>query len=300
MASQWLSLPTIPSDKQIPEGYVHNGLIYVVGHASSDTSYVPSVEVFNPATNAWLPGPYAYAELDGGWEIHATGVGGAIYCFTTRTYKYDIAANTWTNLNVDGNLEFNFGAYCAVGTDIYCFAGSVVKKFNTLTNTYTTLGAWAGAREGAAARYNPADGLVYIGGGNHDTDSPSGNRSLQSYNPSTGVFTQLAYSPHGHEDVSGEILGGKFYLLGGGGYFGANDPRNNDGTLVDVYDIAAGTWSQGGFSAHSHTERLGSALLNGRIYVFGGEGTPWPASKRAAQVYVETAETGWQVGGVAL
>lgn len=283
MASEWFRLPTIPSPKQIPEGYGYNGRVYVIGPAGPATSYVPSVEVWNPATNSWLPGPFAYVELNGGWERNAVGIGAFIYCIAFgRTYKYDIVANTWTLLSTTGNgtLNFNFGAYCAVGTDIFCFAGVNVKKFDTLTNTYATLGAWPNAHEGLAARYDPISARVYLGGGSTFTGLvPGSNQSLQSYNPATDTFTQLAYSPRGHGDVSGEILDNKFYLLGGRG----SGAGNAEWKGVDVYDIAAGTWSQDAPLNYSASDS-GSAVLNGRIYSFGGEADPFPASTQAIEV----------------
>lgn len=106
-----------------------------------------------------------------------------------------------------------------------------------------------------------AGGKVYsIGGG-----TSSGNETkLFVYDPAESTWSTLAAMPHGRAKPSVAEYSGKLYVFGG--WSDGGDPA----TSVDVYDIAAGTWSTLDATNPNARAAAGSAVLDGKVYLVGG------------------------------
>lgn len=138
------------------------------------------------------------------------------------------------------------------------------ERWKTLTNVRT-------ARAGFAIA-NSADRLYVIGGENKagvlDT--------VERYDASAGVWTELSKKPIAVTDVRAVVLGGKLYVPGGRR---SSDPA--DVTAVfERYDPSAEVWEKLRDLPHP---RSGYALvaLEGKIYLFGG----WDGTRYRGEVF---------------
>lgn len=118
------------------------------------------------------------------------------------------------------------------------------------------------------------EGLIYLVAG-HQLGHSSGHVPwLDSFNPRTGEWRQLADAPRPRDHFQAVVLDGKMYAVGGRRSAAATG-HALDLTIpeVDVYDFAAGRWSTLPATANLPTQRAGAStvLLNGTIIVIGGE-----------------------------
>lgn len=118
------------------------------------------------------------------------------------------------------------------------------------------------------------DGLIYLVAG-HQLGHSSGHVPwLDSFDPRTGEWRQLADAPRPRDHFQAVVLDGKMYAAGGrrsAAAFGhALDLTTPE---VDVYDFESGQWSTLPATANIPTERAGAStvLFNGQIVVIGGE-----------------------------
>ena len=116
---------------------------------------------------------------------------------------------------------------------------------------------------------NPAvvadGGKLYVFGGL--TESFTGAvTNAAAFDPATGAWTPLPDLPTARGGATAEAIGGKIYVVGGIG------PDGTSIASVDVFDPDAGangTWSTAA-SLDSSRDSAGSAVLGGKLYVFGG------------------------------
>jgi N-acetylneuraminic acid mutarotase len=87
-------------------------------------------------------------------------------------------------------------------------------------------------------------------------------RSFYRYDPATNTWATLPSAPHSHVHGAGAVLGGKFYVAGGG-----SSPFRS----FDVYDPVAGSWTSPGLLPPRRQFAAGAAV-RGRFYVVGIEG----------------------------
>ena len=135
---------------------------------------------------------------------------------------------------------------------------------------------WIQGPEIPAGRKRGSTGLVmhddkfYIVGGNTIGHDGGFVAWFDEFDPATGVWTALADSPRPRDHFHAEVLNGKLYVAGGrlsGGQGGTFAPLIAE---VDVYDFAAGTWSQ---VADLPTPRAAASVASfgNELYVIGGE-----------------------------
>jgi hypothetical protein len=103
-------------------------------------------------------------------------------------------------------------------------------------------------------------GKLYSGFG---YDGAEDAKTLYSYDPTAGAWTQQASAADTRETPAHGFIGGKLYVAGGWGASGAPD------TKTEVYDPSSNSWSTGpawpGALAGS-----GSAVLGAKLYAVGG------------------------------
>jgi N-acetylneuraminic acid mutarotase len=121
------------------------------------------------------------------------------------------------------------------------------------------------------------NGKVYVIGG-YDADAHS-TGTVQVYNPTTDTWTLAQALPIAVNHNAAAVVGGKLYSFGAGtGQTFAYDPNNN-------------SWVARASSHYVHRGTAAVGVINGKIYVAGGEGTP---SQRELEVYDPVANT-WTV-----
>ena len=115
------------------------------------------------------------------------------------------------------------------------------------------------------------DGLIYLVCGIRDGHRGDHKKWLDTYNPATGEWAQLPDAPRARDHFQSVVADGKLYALAGRTTIAATNPFENTIGLVDVYDLAAGTWST--LPNEIPTRRAGTTAitLGDRILVVGGE-----------------------------
>ena len=121
------------------------------------------------------------------------------------------------------------------------------------------------------------NGKVYVIGG-YDANAHS-TGTVQVYNPITDTWTFAQALPIAVNHNAAAVVGGKLYSFGAGaGQTFVYDPNNN-------------SWVARASSHYVHRGTAAVGVINGKIYVTGGEGTP---SQRELEVYDPVANT-WTV-----
>ncbi|MFG1607715.1 S8 family serine peptidase [Actinoplanes sp. NPDC049265] len=106
-----------------------------------------------------------------------------------------------------------------------------------------------------------AGGKVYSIGGGTDTGNET---KIYVYDPAESTWASLAAMPHGRAKPSVAEYSGKLYVFGGWGDTGAPEPT------VDVFDIAAGSWSTLDATNPKARAAAGTAVVNDKVYLVGG------------------------------
>ncbi len=115
------------------------------------------------------------------------------------------------------------------------------------------------------------DGLIYLVGGVTRGHTGGYVPWLDVLDPASGAWRELQDAPHARDHFHAAVLDGRLYAAGGRTSAHGSDAPMRSVAAVDVYDIAAGTWST--LDAPIPTPRSGTATLAhaGRVLVLGGE-----------------------------
>jgi len=173
---------------------------------------------------------------------------GAASSVSNRTYEYDPATDTWTQLADMPHAVWN--APCAIVDDVmYVFGGSItgthtawVQAYNITSNTWTM-------KNNFTSNLYPPDGEtlyngnavsngthIFIIGGERD-DATCGNVTI--YDPATDTYTETgAVMPVPTVAFSAGLIGDLIVCAGGG----PNTARIDE---VQVYNITSNTWDAG-------------------------------------------------------
>lgn len=159
----------------------------------------------------------------------------------------------------------------------WAFTGTVLPAI-LLNGTFTSLSALPNLPMGVATAY--FDGKIYAFGG----QSSSGPKTdaTNAYDIATGNWTSLAPIPGGARGFAGaETIDGEIYVLGG---------SNSSDSLINAfnkYDPSTDSWTPLQ-SGPSGMFAFGSAVYDGKMYVFGG----WTGSRtNRAYVYDPATDT---------
>lgn len=254
----------------LPEAAAHlvgaelGGKIWVVGGVAGDVS--KKVWSYDPAANAWSPGP----ELPEPRQLPAlTGSGGELYAVggfsqvnltaTDSTFVLPAGASAWTKKS---SLLLNraSGFACDLGGKVWVVGGAGDSKllgdtvvFDPATNAWAVKAAIPNPRQRFAGFV--LSGSIHAVGG--ATESGADSATHDVYDPTGDAWTSGAALPKARAGVGAAVLGDRAYLAGG-----------DDAGSVDVYDGAA--WSS---APPLGTPRIGAAVVAaaGRVYVIGGE-----------------------------
>jgi large repetitive protein len=159
----------------------------------------------------------------------------------------------------------------ALGGKLYVVAGESDAGHRSSMFVYDpSTGAWtAGPNLPGPGVENPAvttqGGKLYVfGGSTHSFSGVVQNAAV--FDPSTNEWTQLPELPTARSGATAQSLGGKIYVVGGLGEDGASL------SSIDVFDPGAGAGGAWTSAAPLGTRRdnAGSAVLDGKLYVFGG------------------------------
>lgn len=221
-----------------------------------------------------------YTQLPSGPSISSFAmlaeVNGVIYLTgglsKTETWKFTPSLNQWAQLANAPAATYTSKAVAVIGNDIYvvgaagAYIAPTLRKYNTLTNIWTSLGNSPGALSYQSLQ--AINGKLYLFGGRDSWSTSTGTRSLHEYNPATSAWTTKTSPPNGTEryDAASAVLDGKLYIAGG-----IWDGTSGSTAKQDVwsYDPETDKWTQRASMPWKKYLAAGAAV-NGRFYVDGG------------------------------
>ena len=126
----WTKKADMPTPRAHIAGSVVDGKIYAIGGTTRNLTPLPTVEVYDPATNAWtkkadmLTSRLGLSTTVVNGKIYAIGGGAQANLFPT-VEVYDPATDTWTKKS-DMPTARGCLSTCAVGGKIYAIGGSAL------------------------------------------------------------------------------------------------------------------------------------------------------------------------------
>lgn len=171
----------------------------------------------------------------------SAGVSPTIY---DKIYSYDVNSGAYTEEATMPNA-LTESACVAIGEDIWIFGGktasttytAIVRKYNTVSKTFTAVASMPSALYGHTALYVPEEQKIYIMFGT--TSASDFNGKLYIYDITTNTYETITMDSYG---VVYHVYGAYSFCLNGLIYAGGN---------VNVYRLVK-TWISGGYQ-YSYT-----------------------------------------------
>lgn len=232
--------------------------------ASTQTSATPATNNIWAVQNPMLT---ARSMLNGGV------VNGKMYAFGGTTNdqesgtiptveEYDTATGVWTTKALMPGAR-RLSASAMVNGKIYVIGGSpgsTVLEYDPAANTWATKASMTLPRNNLTSAV--ANGKIYVIGGCCSANT------VEEYDPVTDLWTTKAPMSTSREGLTSIAVNGEIYAIGG-----ATRSGNNTFTflgMVEKYDPITNLWTTKSSMPTIRGEGLTSAVLNGKIYVFGG------------------------------
>jgi N-acetylneuraminic acid mutarotase len=200
-----------------------------------------------------------------GNNIYAVGGADARNYSTTTLQVYDITKNTWSTRKPLPSARAWTNGASVINGKLYVSGGYYNKSlfvYNPTTNSWSQKADMPRAGfYGAQAAIN---GLLYVYAA---ATAPYIGPQFWRYNLNTNRWASLPIPPGfiDHEFPVAGAIGGKFYLAGG---TKMGDPTGS----LQVYDPATNKWTNKASMPEPRSEAAG-AVINGKLYVAGGQGT---------------------------
>ena len=242
----WTSIAPVPVALEYPTAVSSGTAAYIVNGVNGTGTTVNTLYRYNPATDTYTtlaPSTtatwnHATAFLNGkiykiGGYTSAAGTSTAV----NSVEVYDVATNTWTAgtnypLTQGWMSAFVRGNFIYVGGGISTVAGSVPSaktyRYDPATSTWddaaiTDLPAGRWGAASSQTGYGVENGWVLAGG----IVGTVGVATVTNWDPAVNSWSDLPSLPQARSRMTGAILGGSFYVIGGrgpaGGFAGTND-----------------------------------------------------------------------------
>ncbi|MCP2670567.1 hypothetical protein NHF40_06485 [Maricaulaceae bacterium EIL42A08] len=272
----WTAGPSLPIRVQEIYPATLGGTLYVAGGLSPDVDagrigITDRVFALEPGAERWrerasLPVPTHHPNLVAvGDEIYAIGgftaERGGAWAMSSAVRIYDPERNAWRN-----------GVSMAQP-----YAETVVANLNGRIHVVT------GRRPAASANRNWTD--------HADTTAHV------VLDPTAEAWTSAAPAPTARNSATGAVLNGKLHIIGGRTVSGGNTP------IHEVYDPEANSWATLAplpepIDGPRGSGGLAAAVLNGTIFVFGGEWFSSTGGGVYSQVWAyDAARDSWRDAG---
>lgn len=219
------------------------------------------------------------------------------YDTSRSVYVYDMAANTWAVGPALPRGTDNLAALAA-GGKVYALGGeasNALQAYDPAANTWTQGPNLPSGRFASAAA--ALNGRLYLMGGWNLSNAASASlASVAAFDTGTAAWVNeaLAPMPTARNAAAAGAIGSQIHVVGGR----APGIRANDHQSLaahEVYNPLTNSWQ---VAAALPTARgsIAAAVLNGRLYVFGGEMTTASGSavSNAVERY-DPATNSWQV-----
>ncbi len=258
-----------------------NGMVLVAGGTNAAGAYLASAELYNPATRTFtLTGSMTTSRAGHTAVLLPNGtvliVGGATVIppattptFLTSAEIYNPATGTFA---ATGSMTFSFG-----GTITLLNTGKVLvvggtgstlsaDLYDPATGTFTATVGASNIPSGATATLLNSGVVLFTGG----LAGGNATGTAELYNPNTDTFTTTGSMITGRFNHTATLLSNGMVLVAAG-YVG-----NNVNILIaipsaELYDPAAGTFTQTGSLNVARDDHTATLLNNGKLLVVGGD-----------------------------
>jgi N-acetylneuraminic acid mutarotase len=241
-ADHWRQLAAMPQPRNHPMVAAYHGRVYVFGGAAdSRTPRTTTAWAYDPAADTWsslAPMPetrVAGAGVTLGDFLYVIGGVGD----TVDLLRYDPKANKWKRL-APLHEQREHVAGVALGGKLYAIGGrwgaggelKTVAVYDPTANAWTETTPMLEVRAGGAAVI--VQGRIFVAGGELIYQNTAGTlRSVEIYDPSTGVWQDATPMPVGLHGIPMASVSGKVYILGGSE---AGGGINNQGRVL-IYQM---------------------------------------------------------------
>ena len=286
---KWVPLAPMPTARQEVAVAELNGRVFVIGGFGASSEAVPTVEVFDPATDRWetrapLPAPThhaAAAVIDGRLFVVGGYSGGRLSWTPLRTvYEYDETRNSWST-RAPLRLARGGLAVATVGGRLHAVGGSGDSASAAHEVYEPTPDRWTDAPPMPTARDHLAavafQGKLWaIGGRTSFVGTQFTN--VEIYDPAANAWSTGPPLPVGRGGLAAAVLGDRVFVFGGEAplrIFSANE----------MYEVAGNRWI-GKDPMRTPRHGIGAAAVGNRIYVPGGGTQPGYAATNVNEAYV--------------
>ena len=215
----WETKSNMPTSRRGLASVAVNNKIYCIG-GSGSTSYLNTVEVYDPITDTWetkAPMPTNRGYLTG--EV----LYDKIYCiggkkgssYLNALEVYDPATNTWETKTNMPTSRFSLTS-AVVNGKIYCIGGynnssylNTVEVYDPVTNSWETKTSMPTSRRGLVSV--AVNGKIYCIGGYNDSHL----NTVEVYDPATDTWETKTNMPTNRDYLTSAVVNGKIYCIGG-------------------------------------------------------------------------------------
>lgn len=234
----WTSKQVIPAGRLQGLLVLHGGFLYYIGGQSTttDSTATATVYKYDPTLNTWTT---ATAMSAARTKVVGGVVGDVVYLYggpsngtVGRTYNLATGISGVVPI-APFNMSLNsVDPSCVVGTAIYTLVGGVMRRFETTTNTWTTLATDPSANGQNSAMIEGPDGKIHVFGGSGSTTT---HRVYDIEDDSWSAGTAVPSATQSSPGIA--VKAGLIVLAGG---------ANGSGTAlaaVRTFDTLTNTWS---------------------------------------------------------
>jgi len=273
--SFWTNHAALPTFRFVLGAAALKGLVYAVGGMNFED--MATVEAYDPATNTWgtrapLPSPRS--------ELSVAVVNGVLYAIggirdravVGTVEAYDPLTDSWTPRAPMPTPRADFGVAVVNGI-IYTIGGAsatsssvgTVEAYDPATDTWSTKAAMPTRRLSLGAA--EVGGIIYAVGGS--SNSSFWMATVEAYDPASDTWTTKASLPTARFGLGVAAIAGRVYALGG---YTPVENYANLTPVLEAYDPATNTWMTKPAMLDARVY-MGTAVLQGLLYVVGGEGS---------------------------
>jgi hypothetical protein len=250
-----------------------SGKVLVAGGFNVTDGYLNSAELYDPATGTWtatgsMGSPregHTATLLPSGKVLAAAGYDTAPL---NGAELYDPTTGTWTATGSLADARFGYTATLLPNGHVLVVGGndsvsgfhdlSSAELYDPATETWTTTGSLAHARQSHTATLLP-NGQVLVAGGYNGTSLSS----AELYDPAAGIWSATGSMRDARASHTATLRSGKVLVAGG-------NHGNGDLSSTELYDPVSGTWRMTGSLGTARQDHTATLLPNSQVLVAGG------------------------------
>ena len=270
-ASQWRSLPNVPTARLQMAFTVLDGKIWVAGGMLHGAG-LQTVESYDPQTGAWqsqpsLPIPLHHATA-ATYRGEVVVIGGASDNLAQASNKvFALRGDSWVELPSLGHARAAAAA-AVVGDKLVVIGGQNAKQLVAQTEVFDGE-SWKQAADLPTPREHLAavsDGVYVYTVGGRFLASDKNSAAFERFDPESGNWQKLVDMPSPRGSFGAALIDGRIVAVGG------EEPTRVLGT-AEMYDIADGTWAiVSPMPTPRHAEAV--AAVGSTLYCIGGADRP--------------------------